>query len=355
VTATLADDTIPATDRPVVYRPQSAVFWLLIAALGLGILGLLGEFGPAISETLNTQLALAPIWLGFIVFLLWLMFKFDPYRSVRPYPQGLVAGAALGATTAVVMAMHGNGALQQLWARVLDPDTVAAWGPALSAPFVEEAAKGLCATVILVLCAATYNRIAHALMLGMFVGFGFDISEDLTYATRSAIYSLDSDLAGAGVNLVARILTAIPAHWSYTGLFTVGVLVLLPSFAGRDRWSPARRLGVAAALMFSAVFMHFVWDAPVPENILTKFAINLVIFFTAALLLIRDERDRVRGRIAAGRDVDPLRGVDDEVLDSLGSWRDRRRFLRQARRAGGRKAKKAARQRQRDALDLLNR
>lgn len=352
--ATLADETTPAAPRPVLYRPDSAVFWLFVAALVVGILGLLGDFGPAISDTLNTQLALAPVWLGFIAFLLWLILKFDPYRSVRRYPQGLVAGAALGATTAMVLAMYGNDAMAELWSRVLDPDTLAAWAPALTAPIIEECAKGLCATVILVLCAAVYNRIAHALMVGMFVGFGFDISEDLAYATSSAISSLDSDLAGAGENLVARILTAIPAHWAYTGLFAVGVLLLLPSFAGREHWTRGRRLAVATALMFGAVFMHFIWNAPEPDSVLTKFAINLAIFFTAALLLIRDERDRVRRRIAEGRHTEPLRGVDGEVLDSLGSWRARRRFRRQARRSGGRKAKNAARHRQNEALSLIS-
>lgn len=261
---------------------------------------------------------------------------------------------AEGNRLSVVMSMNGNGAMERLWGRVLDPDTLAAWAPALTAPIIEESSKGLCATLILVLCASVYHRISHALLLGMFVGFGFDISEDLSYATSSAIYSLDSDLAGAGVNLVGRIITAIPAHWAYTGLFTVGVLLLLPSFAGRDHWPRGRRLAVAAALMFSAMFMHFVWNAPVPESILAKFAINLAIFFTAALLLIRDERDRVRRRISTGRSVEPLCAVDGDVLDSLGSWRDRRRFRRQARRDGGRRAKKAARRQQRAALDLLN-
>jgi protease PrsW len=353
-----SDSPVPQR-KPVIYRPDSAVFWLFLSAVAIGTFLLLDDSAVAINETLDAQIALGPAWLGFIVFLVWLMFKFDPFRTVRRYPQVLVAGTALGGTTAIAMAMNGNGALTGLWARVLSPDTLTEWSAALTAPIIEEASKVMCAVVVLVLAAAVFNRISHALLLGMFVGFGFDVMEDLTYAAGQAISSLDSDLSGAGSNLALRILTAVPAHWAYTALATTGALLLLPSFAGRAQWSRPRRIVVAAALMFCASLMHFLWDAPqLPGDesglptLAVKLVANTAIFLIPVLLLLQAERRWVTERIAADR-AGQLSEFDAAVLDSLGTRRDRRRLQRQYRRAGGRSAKKAVRYQQNRALDAI--
>jgi RsiW-degrading membrane proteinase PrsW (M82 family) len=358
MTAALEAPSVSTPARvPVIYRPGSAVFWVFVAALAIGTGVQLAANGAAIKETLDAQVALAPLWLLFIAFLIWLMFKFDPYRSVRAYPQVLVAGAALGATAAVTMAMEGNTAMFAVWDRVLDPDVATRWSAALSAPFIEEAAKAVCAAVLLVLAAGVFNRISHALLLGMFVGFGFDVSEDLMYAAREAINSLDSDVSGAGSNLVLRVFTAVPAHWAYTALATVGVLLLLPTFAGRDNWSWPRRIIVAAGLMFSASLMHFIWDSPGPDEggvallaMLLKVAVNLVIFLVPVLFLLRSERAWVHGRIGNAATGLPF---DRAVLESLRTGKARRQLQKDARRSGGRAAKKAVRRQQRAALDHL--
>jgi len=354
-TATATEPAVTEARIPVVYRPRSAVFWLYIIAVTVSCFLLLKTTGVAVGMTLDAQLALAPVWIAFMVFLVWLMFKFDPYRSVRRYPQALLAGTALGGTTALVMAMYGNSALGQVWGRYLSPETLAAWEPALTAPFVEEAAKAVCAALILVLCSAVFTRISHALLVGMFVGAGFDVVEDLTYTVREAINNLDSDLLGAGPNLLQRILTAIPAHWSYTALASVGVLLLLPSYAGPWRWP--RRLLTAVALLGAASFMHFVWDSPSGEDsglpVLARFGINFAVFLIPVFLLLRVERGWVAQRIADARADGSLSMVSPEVLDSLTGGRSRRRLRRQARRDGGRAAKKAVRQQQREALDRI--
>ncbi|WP_264067647.1 PrsW family intramembrane metalloprotease [Mycolicibacterium komossense] len=357
--ADVAAEPTTVARTPVVYRPESAVFWVFLAALVIGILELLESSAVAVHETLDAQIALSPIWVGFIVFMIWLMLKFDPFRSVRAYAQVLVAGAALGGTTAVVMAMNGNDALSAVWSRVLAPDTVTQWSAALTAPFIEEASKVLCAVVILVLAARVLTRISHALLLGMFVGFGFDVMEDLTYAANEAISSLDSDLSGAGSNLVLRILTAVPAHWAYTSLATVGALLLLPSFAGRAQWPWPRRILVAGTLMFCASLMHFIWDSPTPgwdsgglPTLMIKFAANFAIFLIPVVLLLRAERRWVTERIDAER-AGRLREFDAAVLDSLPTRRTRRQLQRQYRRDGGRQAKKAIGYQQNRALDAI--
>lgn len=337
---------------PIVYQPRSAVFWLYVITLVVSTYLLLSADGSAFGMVMDAQLWLAPLWIAFIVVLFWLMFTFDPYRSTRRYPQALLAGTALGGTTALVMAVNGNTALAGVWSRYLSPEIMAEWEPALTAPIIEEASKGMCAAVILVLCSSVFHRISHALLVGMFVGFGFDVMEDLTYATREAIYSLDSDLAGAIPNLVGRVLTAVPAHWAYTGLFAVGVMLLLPTFTGPPQWSYARRVLLAVPLMAAASFMHFFWDSPV-GGAFVKIAVTLVVFLIPVLWLLRFERQWVTERIATGRADGTFAAIPADILDALPRRRARRRLRRQAKQAGGRRAKKAMRRAQNDALDMV--
>lgn len=344
----------PQAPLPVVYRPESAVFWVFVAALIVGTFALLDDSGAVIRATLDAHLDLAWLWLLFIGFMVWLLFRFDPFRSGRRYPQALVAGFALGGTTAVAMAMTGNGGLGQLWSLVLPPETFTDWQASLTAPIIEEASKALCAALVLVLGAQALHRISHALLVGMFVGFGFDLMEDLSYAANSALQDLDSDVAGAGGNLIVRFFTAVPAHWTYTALTSVGVLLLLPSFRDRDRWPTGRRLAVAGGLLLSGPLLHFIWDAPGPvAAIPLKIVGSLAFFLVIAALLLRDERRWVIARIDAGRADGELSTVSEDVLESLPTRRRRRALRKSAKRAGGRAAARAVKTQQRAALDRI--
>lgn len=342
--------------RPVVYRPDSAVFWVFVGAIAAGGLSLLFNYGAAFRITLDAELALAPAWLAFMVFLVWLILKFDPFRAMRRYPQALVAAAVLGAVTACAMAIAGNTAVQQLLGVVLPAGTVTQWSAAISAPVIEETSKGLCAAVILLLCSAVMTRIAHALLIGMFVGFGFDVMEDMTYSTNSALQDLGSDIGGAGTSLVIRAFTSVPAHWSYTAMTAVGILLLLPSFAGRGAWSARRRVATACGLFFSAWLMHFVWDSPTGANTIAVFALplkvlfDLAIFLGIVLLLLREERKWVAERIDTAAE---LRRFRPELLDSLTTWRKRRALRKATKKTAGRSAARQVKAQQREALDAI--
>ncbi|KMO73504.1 PrsW family intramembrane metalloprotease [Mycolicibacterium obuense] len=342
--------------RPPLYQPDSAVFWLFVTLLTASTIELVVHDGPSIAETINAEAALSGLWLAFTAFLVWLLLRFDPFRSVRAYPQVLAAGCALGGTVAIGMAREGNATLSTMWSRVLPPDIASAWDAALCAPFVEETAKAFCAAVILVLASSVFNRISHALLLGMFVGLGFGIIEDLEYNVDEAISSLDSDIAGALISLALRALTAVPAHWAYTALATVGVLLLLPTFAQRQTWSVGRRIITAVALISAAMFMHFFWDSPLLGGLglvsmVVKMGVNLAIFLAAVFLLLRSERAWIRSTIRTRTDVSYPR----ELVNSLPTLRQRRAYRRAQRKEHGRAAGRAARRDQKAALDALQR
>ena len=351
---------------PLVYRPHSAVFWVYVGAVTLGAIGVVVAFGPVIAATLRANLMLAPIWAVFIVVLVRIILLFDPFRAVRQMPQVLAAAMALGGTAALLMALNGNDAMNVIISGLVGPEFASAWSAALSAPIIEEASKATCAAVILVLCADRVNRIAHALMVGMFVGLGFDLFEDLVYQVQSAISDLDSDLAGAGPELGIRILTGFPSHWAYTALTAVGVLLLLPSFASRRQWPARQRWTAAAALFFSAWLMHFLWDSPPPSALddqpawagwaflFLKVLVNLTIFLGAVIMLLRHERRWLVGRTAELSATDGvLAQVDPQILASLPTYKSRRALRKAARRAGGKTAARAVAREQRTALDLI--
>jgi protease PrsW len=347
-------DTHPTTTPPrvpVLYLPESAVFWVYVASVVIGSYMLITGNGRVIGETVDAQVVLGPVWALFVVALVWLIFEFDPYRSVRRYPQGLVAGTALGATIAVSFAIPGNESLEKVWARYIAPDTFAAWSAALTAPIIEELAKATCGALILVLCASVFNRISHALLVGMFVGLGFDVIEDLTYAAGSAVDSLNGDVAGASSEMAGRILSSVPSHWAFAALSTVGVLLLLPSFSQRAELSLAKRVPLALGLFASAWFMHFFWDSPLMrEHFFLKIAINVAIFLAWAIWLQRYESRWVSDRIAALRHTST---ADTEILDSLPNRKLRRALRKQARRSGGRSAVRELKRRQRAVLDEI--
>lgn len=349
----------------VIYRPRSAVFWVFVLALCVGTLGVLQNLAPALQVTLTAHLLLIPPWIAFVAVLIRVLMLFDPYRSMRGYPQVLCAAAALGATTALFMALIGNEGVSHILAALVPPDFADSWHAALSAPLIEETSKAACGAVILVLCARRMNRIAHALMIGMFVGLGFDLAEDLTYQAGQALNSLDSDLAGAAASMVMRALTAIPSHWAYTALATTGVLLLLPSYAEGDRWLAPRRVATALGLFFCAWLMHFVWNSPVPAVVeestalslavlFLKIGFNLTLFLVVAARLLREEQGVVRARITElCRAGGPLSRVSPQLLAALATRRSQRAFLKAARRSGGRAAARSAALRQRFALDLV--
>jgi protease PrsW len=92
------------------------------------------------------------------------------------------------------------------------------------------------------------------LVLGAFVGLGFQIVEDISYAFIGAANSF-GDVGAAWATIIVRTLASIPSHWMYTAVFGAGLVW----FIGRPE-VPARK-GLGAGLMLTAMLMHGLWDA----------------------------------------------------------------------------------------------
>ena len=157
--------------------------------------------------------------------------------------------AAIGA-----FALPGNDAVTSLYAKTFGASFAFDWGAALTAPIDEEFAKGAGILLLVTLAPQLIRSPFDGLILGAFVGLGFQISEDISYAFIGAANGF-GDVGAAWQTIVVRTLASIPSHWMYSGVFGAGLIW----FIGRPD-VPARK-GLGAGLMVTAMLMHGLWDA----------------------------------------------------------------------------------------------
>ena len=163
-------------------------------------------------------------------------------------------GGGLAATFAI--AIVGNAALSSLYTKAFGQAWAVDWQAGLTAPFVEETAKGAIFVLLLGLAPVVIRTAADGLIVGAYVGLGFQILEDILYAQNSAYAAFGAHQADAVLSLfVLRAITGIPSHALYTALFGAGVIYALGTTA------QPRRLGRGIALMLSAVVIHGLWDS----------------------------------------------------------------------------------------------
>jgi len=233
-------------------QPHNLAFWVYCVLVVGGTYVLWGQISIA-AAAFSGALASGIISFGLLaVAYLWFIHYEDRYTTV---PAKLAAaGFAWGAVAATgAFALLGNDAVMNLFAKRFGASFAFDWGAALSAPIDEELAKGAGILLLLVLAPRLIRSPFDGLILGAFVGLGFQISEDISYAWIGAANSF-GDIGTAWQTIVVRTLASIPSHWMYTAIFGAGLIW----FVGRPQ-VPARR-GLGAGLMLLAMLMHGLWD-----------------------------------------------------------------------------------------------
>ena len=255
----LADDRRRAIDQSGwgekfnLVQPHNLAFWvycLLVVAGSVVISGQVSIAAAAYSGALTSGI----IAFGLLaVVYVWFIHHEDRYTTVpgKLAAAGFIWGG-LGAVGA--FALLGNDAVMSLYSKLFGASFAFDWGAALAAPINEELAKGAGILLLIVLAPRLIRSPLDGLILGAFVGLGFQISEDVSYAWIGAANSF-GDLGAAWSTIIARTLASIPSHWMYTGIFGAGLVW----FIGRPQ-VPARK-GLGAGLMLTAMLMHGLWDA----------------------------------------------------------------------------------------------
>lgn len=234
-------------------QPHNLAFWVYCLLVAAGVVVISGQVSIA-AAAYSGALTSGLIAFGLLaVAYLWFIHHEDRYTTV---PSSLAtAGFVWGGLGAVgAFALLGNDAVMSLYSKTFGASFAFDWGAALAAPINEELAKGAGVLLLLALAPRLIRSPFDGLILGAFVGLGFQISEDVSYAWIGAANSF-GDLGAAWSTIIARTLASIPSHWMYTGIFGAGLIW----FIGRPE-IPARK-GLGAGLMLTAMLMHGLWDA----------------------------------------------------------------------------------------------
>lgn len=199
---------------------------------------------------------------------------------------------------------------------------------AISAPLVEESAKGLFLVVVLLLTRrgrAEFNSLTDALVYSGFVGIGFAFVEDMLYIAGQDTLGSALTLAGVRVGLGAW------SHAIYTAMTGIGLWLFVSSR------SPARFLWVIGGWLV-AVLLHAIHNGSTFLG-LGAYFLSLLIFSLPALLVFivlavrshRNEGRTVQSQLPA---MVYYGWVTPEEADWLANLRSRKQVLQHAKTGG---------------------
>jgi RsiW-degrading membrane proteinase PrsW (M82 family) len=233
-------------------------FWMLLALLTIGAWRVAALAGTAFTAFPRATVAAAVLFTLYAVPFVIFARSVD-FLEREP---GLLVAAALGwgGLVATTTAISGNDAVHDLLAKLVSPSFAASWGPAISAPAIEELLKTLGVVVIVLVARKQVNSVVDGAVYGAFVGLGFQVIEDFIYAVNAvAIAGRGDSIAPVIVTFFLRgFLAGLWSHTMFSALAGAGVAY----FVVRRNQPMPRRLAVAAACVFGAWAFHFVWNSP---------------------------------------------------------------------------------------------
>jgi len=241
--------------RFVFYQPRNLAFWGYLMLVGIGILIFLtilasqfDAYGPAIGLAVTSfGIYAALFW--------WFTQHIDHYAKL---PAKLMVAAFLwgGFAATGAMAANANSAILALYAKVFGQAWALNWGAGLAAPFTEEWAKGAGLLLLIALAPRQVRTAFDGLILGAFIGLGFQIVEDILYAMTSAGSEFGANQIGASIGtIVIRMVSGVAAHILYSAVFCAGLVYLL------GRPAEPRRIGRGLLLVATAMLLHGTWDS----------------------------------------------------------------------------------------------
>ena len=133
------------------------------------------------------------------------------------------------------------------------------WTAALTAPFVEEALKGVGVVLIVLIARDEVDDVMDGFVYGALCGLGFAVVEDVFYFIARVRRRRRRGAAGV---LRSGHRSGLYSHVLYTGLVGMAVGILITR---RDERSRRQRLRPAGLLAGAAVLGHFLWNSPLLE------------------------------------------------------------------------------------------
>ncbi|SEE67228.1 PrsW family intramembrane metalloprotease [Jiangella alba] len=327
---------------PFVFRqPHNACWWVYLALVASGLwhtwrllAGSVPAYGDAYTAALLGAAAFTAV---FVLFLRWA----DRWERT---PAGLAVAAFVfgGFAATYAIALPANAAMMSLYAKLFGQGWAEDWKAGLTAPFVEETAKGIGFLLLLGLAPVVIRTVADGLIVGAYVGLGFQVLEDVLYGGNAAAEHFGADQVGSVLSTyAARMVTGISSHALYTALFSAGLVYLIGTVA------QPRRAGRGLLLILAAMVIHGVWDSAAALGggtvvSLLILAATVVVSLVVLLVAIRWAGRRERGYLTAILRPEVGEGVltEPELDAATGYRRQRRAAVRQRRPGTSRRAEK---------------
>jgi len=230
------------------------------------------------------------------------------------------------------MAANANSAIIALYGKVFGQVWALNWGAGLAAPFTEETAKGSGLLLLIALAPRQVRTAFDGLILGAFIGLGFQIIEDISYAMTSAGTQFGANQIGASIGtIVLRMVSGVAAHILYSAIFCAGLVYLL------GRPAEPRKVGRGLLLMATPMLLHGVWDSlgsiagpsalALLGLLIAVVVIALVILVRVYKLTVQRERDIVRDVMTPEVARNVISGAE---LDAVAGNRKARKAFRKA-------------------------
>jgi RsiW-degrading membrane proteinase PrsW (M82 family) len=260
-------------------QTHNMAFWVYALLIVVGLLAMFQQLQSSLVAFQGSLVFSVVVFAAYTV-PFWLFLRhIDRFDSV---PEKLAVAAFLygGVVATFAMATYANNAVISLWGKANGQQFAADWAAALTAPFTEELAKGSGMVLLLLLAPRLIRTAFDGLIVGAFLGLGFQIFEDVIYGIHSAFGDFGVDAVSSTVTTsVMRVFTGITAHWVYSAIFCAGVIYLI------GRPDEPRRIGRGLFLMLSAMAMHGLWDATGGLTGISKILFPVVYIFVPVSLI----------------------------------------------------------------------
>ena len=237
------------------YQPRNLAFWVYALLVGSGALLFVSRIASSYPAYGRAIAVTAAVFAVYGALFWWFVAHIDRYA--RQPTALLVAAFCWGGFAATwSMASYANTAVISLYAKLFGHAFAQDWGPALTAPFTEETAKGFGLLLLIALAPRLIRTAFDGFIAGSFLGLGFEIIEDIAYGMNSGASQFGANQVDASMStVVLRVATGATGHLLYTALFCAGLVYLL------GRPAEPRRVGRGLGLMALAMLLHGLWDA----------------------------------------------------------------------------------------------
>ena len=227
--------------RSRLVQPHTAFFWIYLALLVTGVWSSAGAVVSRVGDISwpDTASLLATGLVALLVLLL-------VHRSDRwKHTPGTLALAAFLI-----------GGLASLYSKVFGQAVAMGWQAGLAMPVVEESGKAIAFLLLLRLAPLALRTLHDGLVVGAYVGLGFQVFDDL-------LHGPDADFAPSGADQAGEVLhglligsaAGIASHALCAALFAAGLIYVVGTVA------EPRRIRRGLGLIATAVAVHLLWDS----------------------------------------------------------------------------------------------